>query len=63
MGSPEKCAEPKRIGNKCEECLYEGVIVVMTLYGAEAWSIRSDDRRKVNLLEMKCLKCLAEIIT
>ena len=37
--------------------IYEGVIIVPTaLYGAEAWGMRSAERRKVNVLEMKCLR-------
>ena len=36
--------------------LYEGVIVPMTLYGAEAWGMISAERRTVNVLEMKCLR-------
>ena len=53
---------PKRVlGNRgfcvyAKKCLYQGVIVQMALYGAEAWSIRSAERRKANVLEIKYLK-------
>ena len=40
--------------------LYEGVIVPMAFYGAEAWGMRSSERRKVNVLEMKCLRSLVD---
>ena len=40
------------------KCLYEGVIVPTALYGAEAWGMRSAERRKVNVLEVKCLRSL-----
>ena len=43
---------------KAKKCLYEGVIVPTVLYGAEAWGMRSAERRKVNVLEMKCLRSL-----
>ena len=43
---------------KAEKCLYEGVIVPTALYGAEAWGMRSAEKRKVNVLEMKCLRSL-----
>ena len=43
------------LGIKAKKCLYEGVIMPTALYGAEAWLIRSAKRRKVNVLEMKCL--------
>ena len=39
---------------KAKKCLYEEVILPMALHGAEAWSIRGAERRKVNVLEMKC---------
>ena len=41
---------------KAKKCLYEGVIVPTALYGAESWGMRSAERRKVNVLEMKCLR-------
>ena len=46
---------------KAKKCLYERLIVPTALYGAEAWGIRSADRRKVNVLEMKCLGSLAGV--
>ena len=48
------------LGIKGNNCLYEGLIVPMPLYGAEAWDMRSVERRKVNVLEMKCLRSLVE---
>ena len=48
------------LGIKEKKFLYEGVIVPTVLYGAEAWGMRSAERRKVNVLEMKCLRSLLE---
>ena len=36
--------------------IHEGVIVPTALYAAEVWGMRSAERRKMNVLEMKCLK-------
>ena len=47
------------LGIKAKKCLYE-VIVPMALYGAEAWGMRSAKRRKVKVLEMKCLRSWLE---
>ena len=44
------------LGITAKKCLYEGVIVPTALYGAEARGMRSTERRKVNVLEMKCLR-------
>ena len=41
---------------KDKNCLYEGVIVPTALYGAEARGMRSAEKRKVNVLEMNCLR-------
>ena len=47
------------MGIKAKKCLYERVILVPTaLYIAEAWDMRSAERRKVNVVEMKCLRSL-----
>ena len=47
---------------KAKKCLYKGVIVPMALYGAEAWGMLSAERRKVNVLEMKCLRSLVGVL-
>ena len=49
------------MGIKAKECQYEGVIVPKALYGAEAWGMRSAERRKVNVLEVKCLRNLVGV--
>ena len=33
----------------------------MVLYRAEAWGMRSAERKKLNVLEMKCLSCLVGV--
>ena len=35
------------------KCLHEGVILPTSLYGADAWGMRSAERRTVNVHEMK----------
>ena len=49
------------MGIKAKKSQYEGVIVPTALYGAEALGMRSAERRKVNVLEMKCLRSLVEV--
>ena len=49
------------LGIKAKKCLYEGVIVPTALYEAEAWGMRSAERRKANVLEMKCLRSLVGV--
>ena len=49
------------LGIKAKKRLYEGVIGQTALYRAEALGMRSAERRKVNVLEMKCLRSLAGV--
>ena len=49
------------MGIEAKKCPYEGVIVPTTLYGAEAWGMRSAERRKVNVLEMQCLRSFVAV--
>ena len=44
-----------------KKCPNEGVIVPTPLYGTEAWGMSSDERRKVNVLDMTCLRSLAGV--
>ena len=39
-----------------KKCLHEGVIVLAALYGAEAWGTRRAERKKMNVLELNCLR-------
>ena len=49
------------LGIKAKKCLYKGVFVPTVLYGAEARGMRSAERRKVNVFEMKCLRSLVGV--
>ena len=52
-GALKSVLSNRRFWIKAKKCLYEGVIVPTALYGAEVWGMRSAERRKVNVLEMK----------
>ena len=54
-GALKSVLSNRGLGIKAKKCLYEGVIVPTALYGAEAWGMRSAERRKVNVFEMKSL--------
>ena len=61
MGSAKKCSVQLKKGDKSDEVIVincEEVIVPTALYGAEAWGIRISESRKVNVLEIKCLRNL-----
>ena len=57
-GALKSVLSNRGLGIKAKKCLYEGVIVPMASYGTETCGMRSAERRKVNVLEMKCLRSL-----
>ena len=58
-----KCVLSNGLPINAKKCLYEGVIIVPTaLYGAEAWGMRTAERKKVNVLEMKSLRSLVGVL-
>ena len=59
-GALKSVLSNRGLGIKANKCPYEGVIVPMALYRAEAWGLRSVERRKVNVLE-KCLRSLVVV--
>ena len=60
-GALKSLLSNRGLGIKAKKCLYEGLIVPTDLYGAEAWCMRSAERKKVNVLEMKCLSSLVGV--
>ena len=62
MGALQSVLRNRGLGIKAKKCLYERVIVSTALYGAEACCMRSAERRKVNVLEMKCLRSLVGVL-
>ena len=61
MESAEKWLNNGGRGINAKKYLYEEVIVPTALYGTEQWGMRSAERRKVNVLEMKCLRSLVGV--
>ena len=61
MAALKSVLRNRGLGIKAKKCLYEGVILPTALYGAEAWGMRSAERRKVNVLETKCLRSLVGV--
>ena len=61
MRSAESVLSNRGLGIKAKKCLYEGVIIPTASHGAEAWGMRSTERRKVTAFEMMCLRSLVRV--
>ena len=64
MGSAEKCSKQyiyRRFGIKAKNMLKEQLCQRRCTEQLEPWGMRSAERRKVNVLEMKCLRSLVGV--
>ena len=43
-------------GMSAKRMLYEGIVVPTALYGAETWNMGAAERRRLNVMEMRCLR-------
>ena len=59
--APKSVLSNRGLGIKAKKSLHDGVIIPTALYGAEAWGMRSAKRKKVNVLEIKCLRSLVAV--
>ena len=59
--SAESVLSNRGIGIKAKKCICEGVIAPIGLYGAQAWGMRSAERRNVIVLQMKRLRSLVGV--
>ncbi len=49
----------RRIGLKRR--MYKGVVVSTPLYGAETWNMGAEERRRLNVMEMRCLRSMCGV--
>ena len=53
-GALKSVLNNRGLGKKAKKCSYEEILVPTALYEADAFGMRSTERKKVNVLEMKC---------
>ena len=41
-----------------KKVLYEKVVVPTVMYGSESWGMKVNERQKLNVFEMKCLRSM-----
>ncbi len=50
----------RSLGMNAKRRLYEGVVVLDALYGAESWNMGAAERR-LNVIEMRCLRSMCGV--
>ena len=58
MGGMKKIFKNREVGMGTKRGLYESIIVPTALYGAETWGLKADDKKPLDIMEMKCLRTM-----
>ena len=61
LGSMKRVCKSRQLGMNAKRRLYEGVIVPTALYGAETWGLKVAEKKRLNVLEMKCLRSMVGV--
>ncbi len=54
-GRMKRVFKCRSLGINAKRRLYELVVILAVLYGAEIWNMGAAERRRLNVMEMRCL--------
>jgi len=60
-GALQKLWKNRRMSNEAKVGMYEGIVEPSLLYGCEAWVMNVHERRKVEAVEMRCLRSICGV--
>ena len=61
QGGLKEIFKCKSLRMDAKKKLYESIAVSTALYGAETWNTGARDRRKLNVVEMRCLRSMCGV--
>ena len=61
LGAVKGVLKGRSMSMEAKRSIYEGVIVPTVTYGAETWSLREAERRRLDVFEMKCLRSMVGV--
>ncbi len=60
-GGMKRVSKCKSLGMSAKRRLYEGAVVPTALYGAQTWNMGAAERKRLNVMWMRCLKSMCGI--
>ena len=61
MGGMNKIFKNREVDMRTKRGLYESIIVPTALYGAETWGLKVEDKKRLDVMEMKCLRSMSGV--
>ncbi len=60
-GGMKRVFKCRSLGMSAKRRLYKGAVVPTVLHEAEAWNMGAAERRRLNVMEMRCLRIMCGI--
>ncbi len=60
-GGMKRVFKCKSLGMSAKRRLYEGVVVPTALNGAETWNMGAAERKRLNVMEIRCLRSMCGV--
>ncbi len=61
MGGMKSVLSNRALGINIKRRLYKGIVVPTALYGAEMWNVRQDERKRLDVFELRCLRSMVGV--
>ena len=61
LGALKEVMKNRGLGMNVKRVLYEKMAVPTVMYGSELWSMKVNERQKLNVFEMKCLRSMTGV--
>ena len=61
LGGMKRVLKCRTLRMDAKRRLYEGVVVPTALYGAETWNMSAVERKRLNVMEMRCLRSMCGV--
>ena len=61
FGAMKRLWNVRSVNVRAKRELYERVVVPTVMYGSEAWGLRVEERRKLDVMEMRCLRSMCGV--
>ena len=61
LGGMRKILKSRSLQMNVKRKLYEGIVVPTALYGAETWNVGTTEKKRLNVLEMRCLRSMCGV--
>ncbi len=61
MGALRSVWKEKSVSLQAKIGMFEGIVVPTVLYGCESWALNAEERKRIEVMEMRCLRTICGV--